>query len=150
MSRSSSFRSSSLLLRGSLALGLLFAAACTEEAGNGGDGPQSPDPVGAPPADLTAMQAPDLTAVAQPDLTVMPTPDLTSVTPPDLTGMPAVDMAMMMKGGQVAAFGPRDEVLRKVLSPPGGQPPQGQPPGNQPTAQPRLENKGLTIVSDKG
>lgn len=31
--------------------------------------------------------------------------------------MAAVDMALMMKGGQVVAFGPRDEVLRKVLAP---------------------------------
>ena len=71
--------------------------------------------------------------------------------------MAAVDMVAMLKAGALTAFGPRDEVLKKVLSaqgPGGGAQPQGQPQQQQQQAASgggtvrQLGAPGLVTVSD--
>ncbi len=48
------------------------------------------------------------------------------------SALAAVDLCAVMKEGQLAAFGPRDEVLAKMTRRPGTPAPQGQPQQGQP------------------
>ncbi|GJD37514.1 type I secretion system permease/ATPase [Methylobacterium aerolatum] len=51
------------------------------------------------------------------------------------SALAAVDLVLMMAEGRIQAFGPRDEVLKRVLRAPPGAPPSPRPDQAAPTAQ---------------